>query len=119
MAETKLLPVAAVVGVGPGLGASLARRFAKGYAVAIVARRLDYLQSLAGEIRAAGGQVLEVPADVGDRTQIESASRLFANGSALPKCCFIMLEAARGATSPTSRLNSMRTPGGPTPMAPF
>src|SRR5262245_61667983 len=73
MAETKLIPVAAVVGVGPGLGASLARRFANGYAVAIVARRLDYLQSLAGEIRAAGGQVLEIPADVGDRAQVESA----------------------------------------------
>ena len=56
MAETTQLPVAVVVGVGPGLGASLARRFAQGYAVAIVARRRDYLQSPAGEIRAAGGQ---------------------------------------------------------------
>lgn len=71
MAETK--QVAVVVGVGPGLGAALARRFAKQYAVALVARNADYLRSLAGEIRAAGGHVLEVPADIGNRTQVEAA----------------------------------------------
>src|SRR5215475_14192889 len=74
MAETKQAPVAVVVGVGPGLGAALARRFAQGgYAVAIIARRADYLHSLAAEIKAAGGRVLEVPADVGNRTQLEAA----------------------------------------------
>jgi len=73
MAETKQVPGAVVVGVGPGLGAALARRFAQGYAVAIIARRADYLKLLAGEIRAAGGHVLEVPADIGDRTQVEAA----------------------------------------------
>ena len=59
MAETK--QVAVVVGVGPGLGAALARRFAQKYAVAIIARKADYLRSLAGEIKTAGGHVLEVP----------------------------------------------------------
>jgi NAD(P)-dependent dehydrogenase (short-subunit alcohol dehydrogenase family) len=70
MAEAK--PVAVVLGVGPGLGAALARRFAQGYAVAINARSAEYLRSLAGELRATGGQVLEVPADVGDRAQVEA-----------------------------------------------
>ena len=73
MAEAKQVPVAVVVGVGPGLGASLARRFAQGYKVAIIARKAEYLQSLAGEIRATGGQVLEVPADIGNRAQVEAA----------------------------------------------
>ena len=73
MADAKQVPVAVVVGVGPGLGASLARRFAQGYKVAIMARKTEYLQSLAGEIRAAGGQVLEVPTDIGDRAQVEAA----------------------------------------------
>ena len=48
-------PVVAVLGVGPGLGAALAHRFAKEYAVAINARRAEYLKSLAEEIRAEGG----------------------------------------------------------------
>jgi NAD(P)-dependent dehydrogenase (short-subunit alcohol dehydrogenase family) len=69
-------PVAVITGVGPGLGASLARRFAKQYAVAINARRPDYLRSLAEEIRSAGGEALEVPADIGDRAQTEAAFRL-------------------------------------------
>jgi NAD(P)-dependent dehydrogenase (short-subunit alcohol dehydrogenase family) len=66
------LPVAVVTGVGPGLGAALARRFAKGYAVAINARKPDFLKSLAAEIRGAGGNVLEVPADIGDRAQVSA-----------------------------------------------
>lgn len=72
MAEAKQAPVAVVLGVGPGLGAALARRFAQGYAVAINARNAEYLRSLAGEIKAAGGQVFEAPADVGDRAQVEA-----------------------------------------------
>ena len=71
MADAK--QVAVVVGVGPGLGASLARRFAQGYKVAIIARKAEYLQSLAGELRATGGQVLEVPSDIGNRAQVEAA----------------------------------------------
>jgi NAD(P)-dependent dehydrogenase (short-subunit alcohol dehydrogenase family) len=71
MAENKF-PVAVVTGVGPGLGAGLARRFAKGYTVAINARRPDFLRSLAAEIRGAGGQVLEVPGDIGDPAQVSA-----------------------------------------------
>lgn len=72
MADSSSLPVAAVLGVGPGLGAALARRFAEKYAVAINARRASYLSSLATDIRASGGQVLEVPADIGDQAQVET-----------------------------------------------
>ena len=76
MANAKQQPVAVVVGVGPGLGASLARRFASEYAVAIVARRADYLRSLAAEIRNAGGVALEVNADAGNREQVGAAFKL-------------------------------------------
>jgi NADP-dependent 3-hydroxy acid dehydrogenase YdfG len=58
------------MGVGPGLGASLARRFAEKYAVAINARKLDYLQNLASEIRRRGGIALEVPGDVGNQEHV-------------------------------------------------
>jgi NAD(P)-dependent dehydrogenase (short-subunit alcohol dehydrogenase family) len=73
MADPQHIPVAAVVGVSPGLGAALARRFAQEYAVAIMARNAEYLHALAGELRAVGGRVLAVPADSGDRAQVEAA----------------------------------------------
>jgi NAD(P)-dependent dehydrogenase (short-subunit alcohol dehydrogenase family) len=67
--------VAVVTGVGPGLGAALVRRFAPGYAVAILARKADYLKGLASEIRGTGASVLDVSCDVSDRTQITDAFR--------------------------------------------
>jgi NADP-dependent 3-hydroxy acid dehydrogenase YdfG len=66
-------PVAVITGVGPGLGASLGRRFASTYAVAILARSADYLKSLANEMRNGGATVLELPTDVGDRANLTSA----------------------------------------------
>jgi NAD(P)-dependent dehydrogenase (short-subunit alcohol dehydrogenase family) len=73
MAENKKKPVAVVVAVGPGTGASLARRFAKDYALAINARSADYLRTLGDELRQDGAQVLEIPADIGDPAQVSSA----------------------------------------------
>jgi NADP-dependent 3-hydroxy acid dehydrogenase YdfG len=66
-------PVAVVTGVGPGLGAALARRFAATYAVAILARKADYLKALAGEIRQGGATVMDLPCDVGNRAQMAAA----------------------------------------------
>jgi NAD(P)-dependent dehydrogenase (short-subunit alcohol dehydrogenase family) len=76
--------VAAVLGVGPGLGAALARRFAKGYAVAVSARSPAYLKSLGEEIRASGGRSLEVPADVSDRAQVAAAFKSIREGLGSP-----------------------------------
>ena len=73
MAQTQQRPVAVVVGVGPGTGAALARRFAKGYRVALVARSTDYLEMLAEEIRGGGGDALAAPADVGDFSEVARA----------------------------------------------
>jgi NAD(P)-dependent dehydrogenase (short-subunit alcohol dehydrogenase family) len=72
MAEAKK-PVAVVVGVGAGLGAALARRFASAYTVALVARGAGKLEELAGEIKAAGGHAIAVPADVSKAGEIEAA----------------------------------------------
>jgi NAD(P)-dependent dehydrogenase (short-subunit alcohol dehydrogenase family) len=73
MAQAKQTPVAVVVGVGPGTGAALARRFAKDYRVALVARSADYLKTLAGEIRADGGEALEAPADISNFSEVAGA----------------------------------------------
>src|SRR5437016_1144789 len=67
MAEKK---VAVVVGVGAGLGAALARRFANAYSVALVALKADTLAALAQEIKAAGGDPLAVPADIARADEI-------------------------------------------------
>lgn len=72
MAESKE-PVAVVVGVGAGLGAALARRFAAAYTVALVARGREKLEEFAGEIKAAGGRAIAIPADVSKAGEIEAA----------------------------------------------
>jgi NAD(P)-dependent dehydrogenase (short-subunit alcohol dehydrogenase family) len=59
-----------VVGVGPGNGAALARRFhASGYAVALLARSTELTGALAGEL--AGARAY--PCDVADESSIERA----------------------------------------------
>jgi NAD(P)-dependent dehydrogenase (short-subunit alcohol dehydrogenase family) len=73
MSEPTHAPVAVVVGVGPGLGAALARRFATEYAVAVLARREEYLTSLVTEIESAGGRALAVPTNVAKEEEITAA----------------------------------------------
>ena len=73
MAESNRRPVCAVVGVGPGLGAALARRFAKEYAVALVARGADKLAAFAKTIEAGGGKALAVAADMAKPDDIGAA----------------------------------------------
>src|SRR3989454_2415614 len=66
-------PVAVVVGVGAGLGAAVARRFAQGYRVALVARSADFTRTLAAEIRSAGGIALPVQGDATIPAQVSVA----------------------------------------------
>ena len=72
--STKQPGVAVVVGVGPGLGAALAHRFADGgYAIAMVARSREFIDDLAARIGAAGSRVMALTADVGDAAQVARA----------------------------------------------
>ncbi len=68
-------PIAVVTGVGPGLGAALARRFAGEYALALLARRENYLKQLAGELQRGGATALDLASDVGDGAQLAQAFR--------------------------------------------
>jgi len=59
--------VAVVTGASSGIGAELARQLAaSGWHVGLTARRADNLESLAGEIRGAGGVAAVAPADAAD-----------------------------------------------------
>src|SRR6266478_5400924 len=65
--------VCVVVGVGEGLGATLAHRFAAGYKVALIARSGDVIGKAADEIRVAGGVALPIQSDATIESQIASA----------------------------------------------
>jgi NAD(P)-dependent dehydrogenase (short-subunit alcohol dehydrogenase family) len=66
--------VAAVLGVGPGLGASVAHRFAReGFAVALMARSEESVAGAREEIESDGGTALPVPTDATDPASIASA----------------------------------------------
>jgi len=67
--------VALVAGVGDGLGGAIARRFARaGYTTVLVARSLDRLSRIAGEIESAGGRGIAYVADVREE---QAVTKLF------------------------------------------
>jgi NAD(P)-dependent dehydrogenase (short-subunit alcohol dehydrogenase family) len=66
--------VSVIAGVGPGLGASLARKFAReGCRLAVLARSSDFLENLSKEIRRRGTEILAIPTDVSEANQVAAA----------------------------------------------
>lgn len=66
--------VAVVTGASSGLGADAARAYAEyGADVALLARRLDRLESLAAEIEKTGRRALAVACDVSDEASVKAA----------------------------------------------
>ncbi|CAD0109748.1 unnamed protein product [Aureobasidium uvarum] len=64
---------AIIAGVGPGTGASLARKFALTYPVALLARNPDNYTSLVEEINKSGGKAIGISTDVSSSSSIDSA----------------------------------------------
>ena len=63
-----------VVGVGPGLGAAIARRFARGgFSIGLVSRSEKSTSPVAAEIAASGGKSVSAHADVGDEASLTAA----------------------------------------------
>ncbi|QVM07890.1 hypothetical protein D8B26_002586 [Coccidioides posadasii str. Silveira] len=65
--------IAVIAGVGPGTGASIARRFAKSYVVALLARNPDNYQPVVQEISSSGGRAVGISTDVSDGNSVKSA----------------------------------------------
>lgn len=65
--------VVVITGGSSGLGAATARLLsARGAHIVLGARRLDKMEALADELRAAGGQVAVLATDVTDRAQVKA-----------------------------------------------
>ncbi|OAA61416.1 oxidoreductase, short chain dehydrogenase/reductase family [Cordyceps fumosorosea ARSEF 2679] len=64
-------PYAIIAGVGAGTGAAVARRFAKQYPVALLARSPDFSHKLAAEIEAEGGTAVSYKVDVANEEDME------------------------------------------------
>ncbi len=66
--------VAVVLGIGPGLGAAVARRFAReGFAVGLMARGEEGLAAAREEIESAGGTAFAALTDATDAASVASA----------------------------------------------
>lgn len=66
-------PFAVIAGVGAGTGASLARRFAKSYPVALLARTPASYDPLVEEINKSGGKAIGFSTDMANEESVKSA----------------------------------------------
>ncbi|WP_104138490.1 MULTISPECIES: SDR family NAD(P)-dependent oxidoreductase [unclassified Cryobacterium] len=68
------MPVIAIIGAGPGLGAAVARRFGReGFSIGLIARNQSKLDAMAAELTAAGFTASAYVADVRTPASLEAA----------------------------------------------
>ena len=65
--------IAIVAGVGPGTGASVARKFAAAYPVVLLARNPENYESLVQEINKSGGKAIGISTDVSSPDSLKEA----------------------------------------------
>src|SRR5437899_7096570 len=92
-----------ITGASSGIGAALARRFAReGAAVALTARRVERLHELATELTTAGARVVVTPCDV---TVDEEVERAMARArQALGRVSVVVANAGFGVVGRVDRL---------------
>jgi len=95
--------VVLVTGASSGIGAALAREFARaGADLALAARRIDRLEALAAELRSSGRRVLVFPCDV---TRDQDLARAIAGTvSDLGRVDVVVANAGFGVVGPIERL---------------
>ena len=99
-AQKSLPSVAWVVGVGPsnGLGAALARRFARGGSTAVVTGRNNArIESVAAEIRDSGANAIALPGDVSVPAEVDRLASAVRSIGNLTSALFNAGNMVRGA----------------------
>jgi NAD(P)-dependent dehydrogenase (short-subunit alcohol dehydrogenase family) len=92
------------VGASAGLGAALARRFAReGLRVAVTGRSRERLDAVVDEIRRAGGHALALPGDVTHEEDLTGIARQLSDKGTLEAAIF---NAAGAARAPTLELSA-------------
>ena len=87
------------VGASAGLGAALARRFAReGLHVAVTGRSRDRLDTIVDEIGRAGGQAFAMPGDVTDESELAAIAGQLADRGTLEVAIFNAAGMTRGPT---------------------
>ena len=89
---------AIVAGAGSGTGASIARRFAKSYPVALLARNATSYESLEKEINDSGGTAIGIPADVTSESSIKKALEKIEEQFGGASCAAAIYQASGGFT---------------------
>ncbi|WP_454827668.1 SDR family NAD(P)-dependent oxidoreductase [Paraburkholderia xenovorans] len=100
-ANTRNTRLAWIAGVGAsaGLGAALARRFAReGLSVAVTGRSRERLDTVVAEIQHAGGQALALPGDVTSESDLAGIARQLAERGTLEVAIFNAAGATRAPT---------------------
>ena len=65
--------IAIIAGVGPGTGASVARKFAQAYPVVLLARNPVNYEPLVSEIQSSGGKAVGISTDTSDGASVKKA----------------------------------------------
>ena len=84
---------AVIAGVGPGTGASIARKFAQTYPVVLLARNIANLDPIVNEIKSNGGQATGISTDLNSSQSVRAAfdqikQQYEGSGSALAAAVF-------------------------------
>jgi NAD(P)-dependent dehydrogenase (short-subunit alcohol dehydrogenase family) len=87
---------AVIAGVGSGTGSSIARRFAKEYPVALLARKPESYEALVQEINNSGGKAIGVSADTSDEESVKSAFKTIAQKYDDAPCAAAIYNASGG-----------------------
>ena len=87
---------AVIAGVGSGTGSTIARRFAKEYPIALLARNPESCEGIVQEINNSGGKAIGVSADTSNEESIKSAFKTIAQAYNDAPCAAAIYNASGG-----------------------